>query len=68
MLCHSNLQVEQRFVGVTESVMTESTEGDRYRSDGWSHISWVWWARAFALGSLVHITLPDFAQSGGTGP
>lgn len=53
---------------VNEAAMTESTEGDRHRSDGWSQISWVWWARAFALGSLVHITLPDFDQPGWTGP
>lgn len=26
------------------------------------------WARAFALGSLLHLTLPDFEQAGWTGP
>ena len=27
-----------------------------------------WWARAFAVGSLIHVCLPDFSQPGWTAP
>ncbi|MFN3199771.1 MAG: hypothetical protein ACE366_15315 [Bradymonadia bacterium] len=30
----------------------------------WGLTAWCWWARAFAIASLVHITLPDFDQAG----
>lgn len=31
-------------------------------------VAWRWWARAFALASAVHVTLPDFDQPGWGAP